>query len=55
MDLSAEIYDALNQRFKRKTKRWLQLEQNAQVHRHEDSSLMDIYDTCVAKGMADMG
>ena len=29
------------------------MEQNAQLNRHEDSTLMDIYDMAVAKGMAD--
>ena len=51
MVLSAEVFQALNKRFKRKTKHWLELEQNAQLNRHQDSTLMDIYDTTVAKGM----
>jgi len=55
MDLSAENFHVLNRRFKMKTKRWLELEQNAQLNRSQDSTLMDIYDTTVTKGMVDIG
>jgi hypothetical protein len=51
MDLSAETFDALSMRFRKKTRRWLAAEQNAQLNRHEDSALMDIYDTTKLKGM----
>jgi hypothetical protein len=51
MDLSAETFDALSMRFRKKTRRWLAAERNAQLNRHEDSALMDIYDTAKLKGM----
>ena len=54
MDLSADAFHALNQRFKSKTKQWLELEKNAQSNRHQDSTLMDIYDTTAMKGMSDV-
>ncbi|KAI9443974.1 hypothetical protein H4582DRAFT_2053729 [Lactarius indigo] len=49
IDLSAEILDTLNARFKKKTKRWLKAESHAQSNRHEDPTLMDIYDTVTSK------
>ena len=51
MDLSAETLDSLSQRFRKKTKRWLKAEKHAQLNRHEDPALMDIYDTVTPKGM----
>ena len=51
MDLSAETFDSLSHRFRKKTKRWLKVEQHAQLNRHEDPALMDIYDTITPKGM----
>jgi hypothetical protein len=51
MDISAETFTALSQRFKRKIKPWLKVEKHAQLNRHQDSTLMDIYDTLTAKGM----
>ncbi|KAH9017156.1 hypothetical protein EDB84DRAFT_1276642 [Lactarius hengduanensis] len=49
IDLSAEILDNLNKRFKAKTKRWLKAEKHAQSKRHEDPTAMDIYDTVTSK------
>ncbi|KAI9428962.1 hypothetical protein H4582DRAFT_1828355 [Lactarius indigo] len=49
IDLSAEILDTLNARFKKKTKQWLKAESHAQSNRHEDPTLMDIYDTVTSK------
>lgn len=51
MDLSIKTYDALSKRFGSKTKKWLMEEKHAQLNRHEDSTLMDIYDTATEKGM----
>src|ERR1700743_512771 len=51
IDLSAEILDTLNKRFKTKTKRWLKEEKHAQSKRHEDPTAMDIYDTVTSKGI----
>jgi flagellar motility protein MotE (MotC chaperone) len=51
MDLSAETFDSLSQRFRKKTKRWLKADQHAQLNRSEDHALMDIYDTVTPKGM----
>ena len=51
MDISAETFTALSKRFKRKIKPWLKAEKHAQLNRHHDSTLMDIYDTLTAKGM----
>ncbi|KAH9030846.1 hypothetical protein EDB83DRAFT_2319278 [Lactarius deliciosus] len=45
IDLSAEILNALNTHLRTKTKRWLAEEKHAQSKRHEDPTLMDIYDT----------
>ncbi|KAH9169688.1 hypothetical protein EDB89DRAFT_1908334 [Lactarius sanguifluus] len=49
IDLSAETLNALNTRFGKKTKRWLAAEKHAQSKRHEDPTLMDIYDTVISK------
>ncbi|KAH9176147.1 hypothetical protein EDB89DRAFT_2065932 [Lactarius sanguifluus] len=49
IDLSAETLNALNTRFRKKTKRWLAAEKHAQSKRHEDPTLMDIYDTVISK------
>jgi hypothetical protein len=51
MDLSAETFHALSKRLGKTVKPWLKAEQHAQLNRHRDSSLMDIYDTATAKGM----
>jgi hypothetical protein len=52
ISLSAETLDTLSTRFgTRKTKRWEKAVHNAQLNRHQDSSLMDIYDTETVKGM----
>ncbi|KAH8979996.1 hypothetical protein EDB86DRAFT_2835619 [Lactarius hatsudake] len=45
IDLSAETLNALNTCLRTKTKRWLAAEKHAQSKRHEDPTLMDIYDT----------
>ncbi|KAH8985344.1 hypothetical protein EDB86DRAFT_2810252 [Lactarius hatsudake] len=49
IDLSADILDTLNTRFKTKTKRWLKAAKHAQSSRHEDPTVMDIYDTMTPK------
>ncbi|KAI9429637.1 hypothetical protein H4582DRAFT_2114301 [Lactarius indigo] len=51
IDLSAETFNTLNARFRKKTKRWLEAENHAQSNRHEDPTLMDIYDTASSKGI----
>jgi hypothetical protein len=51
MALSADTFGALSTRFQEKIKPWLRAEKNAQLNRHEDSTLMDIYDTISTKGM----
>ncbi|KAH9022866.1 hypothetical protein EDB84DRAFT_1589486 [Lactarius hengduanensis] len=51
IDLSAETFDALNTRLGQKTKQWLEAEKHAQSKRHEDPTLMDIYDTVASKGI----
>jgi hypothetical protein len=51
MGVSAKTFDALNTCFGDKTKQWLKAEKYAQLNRHEDSALRDIYDTTTAKGM----
>ncbi|KAH9163424.1 hypothetical protein EDB89DRAFT_1912653 [Lactarius sanguifluus] len=51
IDLSAETLNALNTRFRKKTKQWLAAEKHAQSKRHEDPTLMDIYDTVISKGI----
>jgi hypothetical protein len=49
--LSAETLDALSTRLGTRTKRWLKAEQHAQLNRHGEPSLMDIYDTDTVKGL----
>ncbi|KAH9019932.1 hypothetical protein EDB83DRAFT_2231744 [Lactarius deliciosus] len=49
IDLSAETLNALNTCLRTKTKRWLAAEKHAQSKRHEDPTLMDIYDTVISK------
>ncbi|KAH8976825.1 hypothetical protein EDB86DRAFT_2839044 [Lactarius hatsudake] len=49
IDLSADILDTLNTRFKTKMKRWLKAAKHAQSSRHEDPTVMDIYDTMTPK------
>ncbi|KAH9032367.1 hypothetical protein EDB83DRAFT_2319127 [Lactarius deliciosus] len=49
IDLSAETLNALNTRLRMKTKWWLAAEKHAQSKRHEDPTLMDIYDTVISK------
>jgi hypothetical protein len=51
MDLSADTFDALTRRLGKKIKPWLKAERHAQLNRHKDTGLMDIYDTATAKGM----
>jgi len=51
LDLSAETFSALSKRFKEKVKPWLKAEKHAQLNRHQDSTLMDIYYTITTKGM----
>ncbi|KAN0141115.1 hypothetical protein V8E53_000871 [Lactarius tabidus] len=47
--LSAETLDALSARLGTRTKRWLKAEQHAQLNRHGEPSLMDIYNTDTVK------
>ncbi|KAH9020291.1 hypothetical protein EDB85DRAFT_2153145 [Lactarius pseudohatsudake] len=51
IDLSAEMFDALNTCLGQKTKQWLEAEKHAQSKWHEDRdpTLMDIYDTVASK------
>ena len=51
MDLSAKAFDVLNKRFGDRTRRWLEVDKHAQLNRHGDPTLMDIYDTSTKKGM----
>ena len=51
MDLSAEAFKSISKRLKKHTKQWLKADQHAQLHRNDDPSLMDIYDTTTSKGM----
>lgn len=51
ISLSAETLDTLTTRFAKKTKRWQKADHHAQLNRHKDSTLMDIYDTETVKGM----
>jgi hypothetical protein len=51
MDLSADTFDALTRRLGKKVKPWLKVEHHAQLNRHKDTGLMDIYDTATSKGM----
>lgn len=45
LELSANTFNALSKHFGEKTNQWLVTENHAQMSRHEDLSLMDIYDT----------
>ena len=49
MDLSADAFESLSKRLKKNTKRWLKADKHAQLNRHTDSSIMDMYDTSTAK------
>ncbi len=51
LDLSAETFGALCERFKPRITQWLQQDRRAQLRRDDDPSVMDIYDTTMAKGM----
>jgi hypothetical protein len=51
MELSAESFENLSQRHKSSIKAWVKSEQYAQLNRHKDICLMDIYDTTTTKGM----
>jgi hypothetical protein len=51
LDLSAERFDSLSRHLKKKTRKWLRVERNAQMNRHEDCTLMDIYDTPTVTGV----
>jgi hypothetical protein len=51
LSLSAETLDTLSTRFVKKTKRWQRADHHAQLNRHKDSTLMDIYDTETVKGI----
>ena len=50
MDLSAEAFESIRKRLKKHTIQWLKADQHAQLHRNDDPSLMDIYDTTTSKG-----
>ena len=43
--------ESISKRLEKHTKQWLKADQHAQVHRNDDPSLMDIYDTTTSKGM----
>jgi hypothetical protein len=45
LELSADTFHALSKHFGKKIKQWLQTERHAQMNRHQDPTLMDIYDT----------
>jgi hypothetical protein len=49
LELSADTFHALSKRFGKKTKQWLHTEKHAQMNRHQDPTLMDIYDTVTKK------
>jgi hypothetical protein len=51
MDMSAEAFESLSTRLHSHTKRWIKADQHAQMLRHSDPTVMDIYDTRTAKGM----
>lgn len=50
MDLSAEAFLNLSQRFKDKTKEWLEEDRKAQKNRDKAPEAMDIYDTSKEQG-----
>ena len=49
MDLSADVFESLSKRLKKNTKLWLKADRHAQLNRHTDSSIMDMYDTSTVK------
>jgi hypothetical protein len=51
MDMSADAFESLSKRLRKNTKQWLKSDQHAQLNRHTDSSIMDMYDTSTAKGV----
>ena len=51
MDLSAEAFESPNKQLRKNTKQWSKADQHAQLVRHADSSIMDMYDTSTAKGV----
>ena len=51
IDLSAEAFQSLSKRLRKNTKQWSKADQHAQLIRHTDSSIMDMYDTSTAKGV----
>ena len=51
LELSVETFQALCDHFQPRIQKWLQEERAAQQRQHEDVTVMDIYDTTVAKGM----
>ena len=51
LSLSAETLKTLNTHFVKSTKEWEKEDHHAQLNRHTDSTLMDIYDTETIKGM----
>ena len=51
IDLSAEAFESLSKQLEQYTKQWSKAAQHAQLNRCTDSSIMDMYDTSIAKGM----
>jgi hypothetical protein len=51
LELSAETFEALCDRFESRIKKWLQEDRQAQIKRLDDPAAMDIYDTVMEKGM----
>ena len=51
LNLSAETFHALCERFQPRITQWLQQDRRAQLRREDDPNAMDIYDTTIAKGM----
>jgi post-segregation antitoxin (ccd killing protein) len=51
MELSADASQSLSKCLEKHTNQWLTQDRHAQLNRHADPSLMDIYDTAKAKGV----
>jgi hypothetical protein len=51
LEVSAETFEALCDRFKSRIQKWLQEDRQAQIKRLDNPAAMDIYDTAMEKGM----
>jgi hypothetical protein len=51
LELSAEAFISLSERFKDNTEDWLKADKAAQQTRSQKPEVMDIYDTTKGKGM----